>query len=76
MRHGGALSRGEERGDAEAVRPTDQRPSAQVMLETLAWLGNRYGGVDAYLESIGVTLDQRAQLRATLVKLVVSSSAL
>jgi protein-tyrosine phosphatase len=40
---------------------------AWVMLETLAWLDEQYGGVDKYLAGIGVGYVRRATLRNSLV---------
>lgn len=41
---------------------------AELMLDTLADLDERYGGVEAYLRQIGLTVDELAALRAALVE--------
>ncbi len=42
-------------------------PTAEVMLEVLDHLAERYGGVEAYLLRAGVTADDLARLRARLL---------
>ena len=49
----------------EAYRARNCPP--EVMLDTLKYLGERYGGVEAYVRSTGVTDDDIAALRAALV---------
>lgn len=41
---------------------------AELMLATLACLDERYGGVEAYLRLIGLTIDELAALRAALLE--------
>jgi protein tyrosine/serine phosphatase len=42
-------------------------PSREAMLDTLAYLRERYGGAERYLLDAGMTQDQMARLRARLV---------
>ena len=57
------------------VDPADYTPEAyrarscppEVMLDTLNYLDEQYGGVEAYVRSIGVTDDDIAALRAALI---------
>ena len=49
----------------EAYRARNCPP--EVMLDTLKYLGERYGGVEAYVRSTSVTDDDIAALRAALV---------
>jgi protein tyrosine/serine phosphatase len=42
-------------------------PSREAMLDTLAYLRERYGGAERYLLEAGMTQDQMARLRARLV---------
>ena len=56
--------------------PSDYTPEAyrarncppEVMLDTLEYLEDRHGGIEAYVRSCGVTDDDIAALRAALVK--------
>ncbi len=56
--------------------PADYTPEAyrarncppEVMLDTLGYLNDKYGGVEAYVRSIGVTDDDIAALRAALIE--------
>ena len=49
----------------EAYRARNCPP--EVMLDTLGYLEEQYGGVEAYVRSTGVTDDDIAALRAALV---------
>jgi Protein tyrosine/serine phosphatase len=40
----------------------------EAMIETMAYLDERYGGIEAYLTSIGLTDAQRAGLRRLLLE--------
>jgi protein-tyrosine phosphatase len=55
-----------ERAEREAVAARFA-PTAQVMLEVLAKLTERYGGVEQYLATAGVGPEQRRRLRDRLV---------
>lgn len=41
---------------------------AELMLDTLADLDERYGGIEAYVRQVGLTVDALASLRATLLE--------
>jgi protein-tyrosine phosphatase len=58
-----------ERAEREALLAR-YAPTAEVMLEVLAGLRRRYGGVEAYLRHAGVTADDVARLRARLLDAV------
>jgi protein-tyrosine phosphatase len=55
-----------ERTEREALL-TRYAPTAEVMLEVLAGLRRRYGGVEAYLHAAGVAADDLDRLRARLL---------
>ena len=43
-------------------------PSREAMLDTIAYLRERYGGAEAYLLDGGLTTEQLARLRNRLVE--------
>jgi len=55
-----------ERAEREALL-VRYAPTAQVMLEVLDRLRQRYGGAEAYLRRAGVAADDLARLRARLL---------
>ena len=55
-----------ERADREALL-VRYAPTAEVMLEVLDRLRQRYGAVEAYLRQVGVTANDLARLRARLL---------
>ncbi len=62
LAHIGAAESEHERHWAMAM------PSREAMLDTLAYLRERYGGAERYLLDAGMTTEQLARLRSRLVK--------
>jgi protein-tyrosine phosphatase len=64
--YGGGRRRDRAGGSPERPHPSSVSRSPAVMLRTLAWIEERYGGVGAYLRGVGLSPAEQAVLRAAL----------
>ncbi|MBA3874627.1 MAG: tyrosine-protein phosphatase [Anaerolineae bacterium] len=61
-------AKGVERGENMAIFDRDVASAPETMVETLAYISTRYGGVEDYLVGCGVGVDQIGTLRERFVE--------